>query len=57
MWGDDGALGADLGQVPQQRRVVDVVLHHLVKEIGLADEEVGVAARRDQVLDPFGVAR
>ena len=53
---DDGALGADAWQVLREGRVVDMVLHDLVEEIRLEDEEVGIAAGRDQLLDPFGIA-
>src|SRR6185312_7372337 len=35
--GDDGALGSDVGEVLGQGRVVDVVFHDLVEEVGLAD--------------------
>src|SRR5262249_1011850 len=54
--GEDDPLGADLLEAAAQRRVVQVVLHLLVVEIRLDDEEVRVSGRGNEVFHPLGIA-
>ena len=57
MWVTMVRLGAISARCFGERAdVVDVEIHDLVEEIRFADEQVGLAAGGDQLLDPFGVA-
>ncbi len=48
-------FGVDLGKMCFQRLQAEMVLDDLVVIIGLGNEQVGTARRRDQRIGPFGV--